>query len=149
MGWRYRCQQSLQNKRDQRAFVRGQGVIASLRAMAHAKQCERVYFDEAGFGPTPAVPYRWMPLGQTWRALPGAHRQRINVLGALRQDRSLVWRLHERRTTREDVIRKAAPVGTARDVSVLPAALQPGIEPDRNPLEASQVLLAPLRLLGG
>jgi transposase len=105
MGWRYkRCRLSLKDKRDRDAFERGQGVMASLQAMARARQCELVYFDEAGFGPTPSVPYRWMPIGQTRRASAGAHRQRVNVLGALRQDRSLVWRLHEPRTTREDVI---------------------------------------------
>lgn len=105
MGWHYKgCQLSLKDKRDSEAFERGQGVMASLQAMARARQCELVYFDEADFGPIPSVPYRWMPIGQTRRASAGAHRQRVNVLGALRQDHSLAWRLHEQRTIRDDVI---------------------------------------------
>ncbi|MDQ1816862.1 transposase, partial [Massilia sp. CCM 9210] len=34
----------------------------------------------------------------------GTHEQRVNVMAALRHDRSLVWRMHDQRTTREDVM---------------------------------------------
>lgn len=45
-----------------------------------------------------------MPVGQTRAARAGTHKQRVNVLGALRHDRSLVWHMHDKRTTREDVM---------------------------------------------
>lgn len=105
MGFRYkRCRLSLKEKRNDEAFERAQGAIASLRAMAQAGQCDLLYFDEAGFGPNPPVQYGWMRMGQTRWAQSGSHRQRVNVLGALRHDHSLVWRMHEKRTTREDVM---------------------------------------------
>lgn len=105
MGFRYkRCRLSLKEKRDGKAFERGRGVLASLPAMAQAGQCEVLYFDEAGFGPNPPVQYGWMRMVQTRCALSGSHRQRINVLGALRHDHTLIWRLHEKHTAREDVM---------------------------------------------
>lgn len=105
MGFRYkRCRLSLKEKRDDKALERGRGVMASLQAMAQAGQCEMLYFDEAGFGPNPPVQYGWMRMAQTRCALSGSHRQRVNVLGALRHDHALIWRLHEKRTAREDVM---------------------------------------------
>lgn len=99
-----RCRLSLKGQRDEVDFERAQGTLASLRAMARAGQCELLYFDEAGFGPNPPLQYGWMPMGQTRAARAGTHEQRINVLGALRHDHSLVWRLHDQRTTREEVM---------------------------------------------
>jgi transposase len=105
MGLRYkRCRLSLKEQRNEAAFERAEGVLASLRAMARAGQCELLYFDEAGFGPNPPLQYGWMPIGQTRHARAGTHEQRVNVLGALRHDHSLVWRMHDKRTTREDVM---------------------------------------------
>jgi transposase len=105
MGWRYkRCRLSLKKQRDEKEFERGQGVMASLQAWAQAGQCELLYFDEAGFSPIPSIQYSWTRIGQTRCAQSGSHRQRINVLGALRHDHSLIWHLREKRTTRENVI---------------------------------------------
>lgn len=105
MGLRYkRCRLSLKGQRDEAAFERAEGALASLRAMARVGQCELLYFDEAGFGPNPPLQYGWMPVGQTRSARAGTHEQRVNVLGALRHDCSLVWHMHDNRTTREDVM---------------------------------------------
>jgi transposase len=105
LGFRYkRCRLSLQEKRDGEAFERAKGALASLQAMAQAGQCDVLYFDEAGFGPNPPLQYGWMRIGQTRCAQSGSHGQRVNVLGALRHDHSLVWCIHEKRTVREDVI---------------------------------------------
>lgn len=105
MGCRYkRCRLSVKGQRDEVAFERAHGALASLQAMARTGQCELLYFDEAGFGPNPPVQYGWMPMGQTRAARSGTHDRRVNVLGALRHDCSLVWHMHEQRTTREDVM---------------------------------------------
>ena len=105
MDFRYkRCRLSLKEKRDGNKFERAQGVMASLQAMAQAQQCELLYFDETGFSPNPPVQYGWMRIGQTRHAQAGSHRQRVNVLGALRHDNELTWDLHEQRTVRDDVI---------------------------------------------
>ncbi|MES2264107.1 MAG: IS630 family transposase [Pseudomonadota bacterium] len=105
MGLRYkRCRLSLKGQRNEAAFERAEGAMASLRAMARMGQCELLYFDEAGFGPNPPLQYGSMPVGQTRAARAGTHEQRVNVLGALRHDRSLVWHMHDKRTTREDVM---------------------------------------------
>lgn len=104
-GLRYkRCRLSLKGQRNETDFERARGALASLRNMAQAGQCELFYFDEAGFGPNPPLQYGWMPTGQTRAARSGTHEQRVNVLGALGHDRSLIWRTHDQRTTREDVM---------------------------------------------
>ena len=48
--------------------------------------------------------YGWGKVGQTRALEPLAHRQRVNVLGALRHNVHLTWATQQRPTTREDVI---------------------------------------------
>jgi transposase len=50
------------------------------------------------------VQYGWEKIGQTRAVEPLAHRQRVNVLGALRHDGHLTWTTQQRPTTRDDVI---------------------------------------------
>lgn len=79
-------------------------MIGDLRRLDREHRCELLYFDESGFSPNPPVQYGWTPIGQTRAVEPLAHRQRVNVLGALRHDGELVWNTQQRPTTREDVI---------------------------------------------
>ena len=78
-------------------------MIGELGRLDREHQCELLYFDEAGFSPNPPVQYRWTRIGQTRSVEPLAHRQRVNVLGALRHDGQLIWTT-QRPTTRDDVI---------------------------------------------
>jgi transposase len=62
---------------------------------------------------------------------PQAHRQRVNVLGALRQDGKLVWYTQQRPTVRNDVIAfldrmTQAPHSNPRIVVIDNAALHKG-----------------------
>lgn len=105
MAFRYkRCRLSLKDKRDAEAFERASGIVASLQSQAQAGQCDLLYFDETGFSPNPPLQYGWTPIGQTRRAEAGAHRQRVNVLGALGHDGKLLWTLKQQHTVRDDVI---------------------------------------------
>jgi len=79
-------------------------VIDALSRLDHEQQCELLYFDESGFSPNPPVQYGWGKIGQTRAVEPLAHRQRVNVLGALRHDGLLTWTTQQRPTTRDDVI---------------------------------------------
>jgi transposase len=79
-------------------------VIAALSRLDHEHRCELLYFDESGFSPNPPVQYGWARIGQTRSVEPLAHRQRVNVLGALRHDGQLIWTTQQRSTTRDDVI---------------------------------------------
>jgi hypothetical protein len=79
-------------------------VIASLRKLALAGQCELLCFDEAGFSPNPPVQYGWSRIGQSRCVEPQAHQQRVNVLGALNQDGKLLWVAKQRPIIRDDVI---------------------------------------------
>jgi transposase len=63
-----------------------------------------LYFDESGFSPNPSLQYGWSRIGETRSVDPLAHRQRVNVLGALRHDGQLIWTTQQRPTRREDVI---------------------------------------------
>jgi transposase len=104
MGFRYkRYRLSLKSKRNKRQFEHAMEILASLQARAQAGQCELLYYDEAGFSPNPPVQYGWTRVGKTRCAQAGSHRQRVNVLGALRHDRQLIWRAHQQRTVRDDV----------------------------------------------
>jgi len=58
-------------------------VINALAKLDHEQLCELLYFDESGFNPNPLVQYGWGRIGQTRAAEPLAHRQRVNVLGAV------------------------------------------------------------------
>jgi transposase len=79
-------------------------VIGELGRLDREHQCELLYFDESGFSPNPPVQYGWTLIGQTRAVEPLAHRQRVNVLGALRHDGPLVWTTQQRPTKRDDVI---------------------------------------------
>jgi transposase len=79
-------------------------VIASLRQLALAGQCELLYFDESGFSPNPPLQYGWARIGQSRCVEPQSHQQRVNVLGALRHDGELIWVTQQRPTSRDDVI---------------------------------------------
>ena len=79
-------------------------MIGALARLDHEQQCELLYFDESGFSPNPPVQYGWGKTGQTRAVEPLAHRQRVNVLGALRHDGPLTWTTQQRPTTRDDVI---------------------------------------------
>ena len=79
-------------------------MIGALARLDRERQCELLYFDESGFSPNPPVQYGWGRIGQTRSVAPLAHRQRVNVLGALRHDGQLIWTTQQRPTTRADVI---------------------------------------------
>jgi transposase len=78
--------------------------MESLHKRALAGQCELFYFDESGFSPNQPIQYGWSHISQVRSVEPQAHRQRVNVLGALRQDGKLVWCTQQRPTLRNDVI---------------------------------------------
>lgn len=62
------------------------------------------FFDESGFGPNPPVQYGWSLRGQTRACTPGAHHQRINVLGCLQKNVQLAWETVTHPVKRADVI---------------------------------------------
>lgn len=79
-------------------------MIHALAGLDHEHQCELLYFDESGFSPNPPVQYGWAPVGQTRAVEPVAHRQRVNVLGALQHNGALIWAAQQRPTKRDDVV---------------------------------------------
>jgi hypothetical protein len=91
-------------KRNQKAFERASRVSGELGRLDREQRCELLYFDESGFSPNPPVQYGWTRIGQTRSVEPLAHRQRVNVLGALRYGGQLIWTTQQRPTTRNDVI---------------------------------------------
>jgi transposase len=78
------------------------------------------------------VQYGWGKIGQTHAVEPLAHRQRVNVLGALRHNGSLTWTTQKRPTTRDDVIEffdrvAARPHDVPRIVLIYNAGIHKGI----------------------
>lgn len=79
-------------------------MISSLCQLDQDRQCELLYFDESGFSPNPPLQYGWTQVGQSRAVEPQSHRQRVNVLGALRHGGELMWATQQRSTVRDDVI---------------------------------------------
>jgi transposase len=104
MNFTYKRYRYSLKKRNQEAFERASKVIGALGRLDHARQCELLYFDESGFSPNPPVQYGWSQIEQTRSVERQAHRQRVNVLGALRHDGWLTWVTQQRPTMRDDVI---------------------------------------------
>jgi hypothetical protein len=107
-----------------------------LSRLDHEQQCELLYFDESGFSPNPPVQYGWGKIGQTRAVEPLAHRQRVNVLGALRHDAPLTWTTQQRPTTRDDVIAffdqvAAQPLEVPRIVLIDNAGIHKGAPVDK------------------
>ena len=75
-----------------------------MNALAQEGTCELLYFDESGFSPNPPLQYGWSQLGQSRCVEPQSHRQRVNVLGALRHDGKLIWCAQQKSTVRDDVM---------------------------------------------
>ena len=75
-----------------------------MDVLAQEGRCELLYFDESGFSPNPPLQYRWSKLGETRCVEPKSHRQRVNVLGALRHDGKLIWCAQPKSTVRDDVM---------------------------------------------
>lgn len=70
----------------QRAKVR----LADLQARERAGDCDLWFFDASGFCLQPCIPYAWQPIGETLALPQSSHNQRLNVLGFLKRDNSLV-----------------------------------------------------------
>lgn len=75
-----------------------------MKTLAHKGKYEMLHFDESSFIPNPPLQYGWSLVGQTRRVEPQLHKQRINVLGALRHSGELIWRVQQKSKVRDDVI---------------------------------------------
>lgn len=71
-------------------YQRAQVCIANLQAKEQAGTCDLYYFDASGFCLQPCIPYAWQPIGETLALPQSSHKQRLNVLGLLKRDNTLV-----------------------------------------------------------
>lgn len=60
--------------------------MGALCRLDHAQQCELLYFDESSFSPKSTSAVRRGKDRESRRGKPLSHRQRVNMLGALRDD---------------------------------------------------------------
>jgi transposase len=71
-------------------YQRAQARIAEWQARERAGECDLWYFDASGFCLEPCIPYAWQPIGHTLELPQSSHNQRLNVLGFLQRDNTLV-----------------------------------------------------------
>ena len=71
-------------------YQRAQARIADWQARERAGECALWYFDASGFCLAPCIPYAWQPIGHTLELPQSSHNQRLNVLGFLKRDNTLV-----------------------------------------------------------
>ena len=101
--WR-RVRRSLKSQRDEAAFRAAQAELKVLQKQEDAGQIGLVYFDEAGFSLVPVVPYAWQAPGQQIELPSSTHHRRLNVLGFLKRDNTLVPYVVEGSVSTEVVI---------------------------------------------
>jgi transposase len=75
---------------DPAKYQRAQACITALQARESAGVCDLWYFDASGFCLEPCIPYAWQPTGATLELPQSSHNQRLNVLGLLKRDNTLV-----------------------------------------------------------
>ena len=71
-------------------YQRAQARIADWQARERAGECDLWYFDASGFCLEPCMPYAWQPIGHTLELPQSSQNQRLNVLGFLQRDTTLV-----------------------------------------------------------
>ena len=71
-------------------YQRAQARIADWQARERAGECDLWYFDASGFCLEPCMPYAWQPIGHTLELPQSSQNQRLNVLGFLQRDNTLV-----------------------------------------------------------
>ena len=71
-------------------YQRAQARIADWQARERAGECDVWYFDASGFCLEPCMPYAWQPIGHTLELPQSSQNQRLNVLGFLQRDNTLV-----------------------------------------------------------
>ena len=64
--------------------------MADWQARERAGECDLWYFDARGFCLEPCIPYALQPIGHTLELPQSSHNQRLNVLGFLQRDNTLV-----------------------------------------------------------
>jgi hypothetical protein len=85
-----RLRKTLPTSPEPATYQRAQARIAALQAQERAGACELYYFDTSGFCLQPCIPYGWQPIGATIKLPQSSHKQRLNVLGFLKRDNTLV-----------------------------------------------------------
>src|SRR5712691_10543857 len=71
-------------------YQRAQARIPDWQARERAGACDLWYFDASGFCLEPCIPYAWQPIGHTLELPQSSHNQRLNVLGFLKRDNTLM-----------------------------------------------------------
>ena len=100
---RKRIRKSLKGKRDEEKFREAQEEIKLPEQRRKNGEIELYYFDEAGFNPTPCVPYARQPTGEYIEA-PSAKGESLNVLAFMNKDNDCTPFIFESRVNTDVVI---------------------------------------------
>ena len=64
-------------------------MITRLQARESQGECDLWYFDGAGFGLEPYLPYAWQPIGAAIEVPTSSHSRRLQVFGFLKRNNDL------------------------------------------------------------
>ena len=98
-----RIRKSLRGKRNEEEFRKAQEEIKHLEQRRKNGEIELYYFDEAGFNPTPCVPYAWQPSGE-YIEVPSVKGKNLNVLAFMNKDNDCTPFVFESRVNTDVVI---------------------------------------------
>ena len=97
-----RIRKSLKGKRDEEKFREAQEEIKLPEQRRKNGEIELYYFDEAGFNPTPCVPYARQPTGE-YIEVPSAKGESLNVLAFMNKDNDCIPFIFESRVNMDVV----------------------------------------------
>lgn len=99
-----RARRSLKSQRNETDFRQTQGLLAELQRWEDRGEAELYYFDESGFAQSSVLPYAWSPIGHPPEMPAYSHSQRLNVLGFLSRQGTLIYHSTMETITTEVVI---------------------------------------------
>ena len=100
-----RMRASLADQRDEESFRQCEQELMENVAMASEGEIDLYFFDEAGFGRVPRIPYAWQDRGATME-LPCHNGKRLNVIGCLHFNTGSMWTdIHEESVTSASVLK--------------------------------------------
>lgn len=101
-----RMRAGLTDKRDEESFRQcKQELMEHVEAAAEGR-IDLYFFDEAGFGRTPCIPYAWQDRGFTMELMDRDDGGRLNVIGNFHFNENSLWtEIHEKTVTKELILK--------------------------------------------
>lgn len=100
----HRIRRSLKGKPDEQAFAKAKRYLERLKEREDKGELDLYFGDEVGFCLNPPIRYGWQKNDEPVRVFPQTHGKRLNVLGFMRRNNTLLSWMVEGRINSHEVI---------------------------------------------